>query len=83
MSHTIPNDSSRIEDKPAFQKTLEIAKFDSVHGPTFKLNNNHLPNLDWYTSDLVSDGRCHAYIKIGSASVRQYQDSHATECEMK
>ena len=71
----------KIEDKPAFQKALEAAKFDSVRGK-FSFNTNHFPIQNFYLVEIVDNAQGKPYGKLKGTVVEGLKDSYAVECKM-
>jgi branched-chain amino acid transport system substrate-binding protein len=72
----------KIEDKAAFQKALETAKFDSVRG-NFKFNTNHFPIQDYYLVQVEKDSKGRLVSALKEKIMSNLADAYAGDCSMK
>jgi branched-chain amino acid transport system substrate-binding protein len=70
-----------LKDKPAVQKALEAAKFESVRGP-FKFNKNHFPIHAIYQQEVYKVSDAEYDIRTISKIVDNLEDPSAPKCKM-
>lgn len=71
----------KIEDKQAFQKALETAKFDSLRG-AFRFNTNHYPIQDFYLTEIVNDAKGRPIMAVRERIDSDHQDAYFKDCKM-
>ncbi len=71
----------KIEDKPAFQKALETAKFNTVRGK-FRFNTNHYPIQDYYLTEAVKDDKGRVVMNLKELIAADLPDPYVGECKM-
>ncbi len=71
----------KIEDKAAFQKALEAAKFDSVRG-SFRFNTNHMPIQDYYLTRIEKDSKGRYVAALKEKIMTDLTDAYAGDCKM-
>jgi branched-chain amino acid transport system substrate-binding protein len=71
----------KIEDKKAFQKALETAKFDTVRG-NFRFNTNHYPIQDYYLTEIVKNDEGKPVMALRGKIAADAADAYAGECHM-
>jgi branched-chain amino acid transport system substrate-binding protein len=71
----------KIEDKAAFQKALEAAKFDSVRGG-FKFNTNHMPIQNYYLTQVEKDSKGRYVGALKEQIMTDLPDAYVGECKM-
>ncbi len=71
----------KIEDKAAFRKALEAAKFNSVRG-NFKFNKNHYPIHDIYMRVVSRDSKGRLTNKTFSKVASNFVDPFVGQCKM-
>ena len=74
--------NGKVEDKDAFQKSMEQVKFNSVRGD-FHFNTNHFPIQDFYLTTIAKDDKGRDVAKLDGTIVKDLKDSYAAECPMK
>jgi branched-chain amino acid transport system substrate-binding protein len=72
----------KIEDKAAFQKALQAARFDSPRGK-FRFNSNNYPIQDYYLREVVRDGAGRITNRTVGKVYTDYADPFAARCTMK
>jgi len=73
--------NGKIEDKQAFIRALEQAKFKSIRG-TFKFNNNHFPIQTFYQTAVTKASDGHLYDARGEAVLVDDMDAYHDQCKM-
>ena len=71
----------KIEDKAAYQKALEAAKFDSVRGK-LKLNTNHMAIQDYYMTRIEKDEKGRYVGALKEKIMTDLTDAYAGDCKM-
>ena len=82
IAAAVRDTGGKIEDKAAFQKALQAAKFDSPRGK-FRFNTNHYPIQDYYLREVVKDGTGRITNKTIGKVYSDYADPFAARCKMK
>ena len=81
MDAAIRDVRGKIEDKRAFRRALEAARFNSVRG-NFKFNKNHYPIHDIYMRVVSRNAEGHITNKTIGKIVANQADPFATQCKM-
>ena len=71
----------KIEDKPAFRRAMEAAKFASVRG-TFAFNTNHFPIQNMYGATVANDAQGKPVPRFDGFVLHDVHDSFAPDCHM-
>ena len=71
----------KIEDKPAFQKALETARFQSLRGK-FRFNTNHYPIQDYFMTEVVKDAKGRPIMAKRDLIAADVADSSVGDCKM-
>lgn len=71
-----------INNKIAFSKALEDAKFQSVRGSGFELNHNHIPKITWYAAKVVKGAQGTPTVRLGKKIFSLLPDPFAGACKM-
>jgi branched-chain amino acid transport system substrate-binding protein len=72
----------KIDDKEAFRKAFETARFASVRGP-FRLNANHFPIESFYLTQIETDGTGGFVDALRATIFTDHTDAYAGECRMR
>ncbi|MDE2578310.1 MAG: ABC transporter substrate-binding protein [Hyphomicrobiales bacterium] len=71
----------KIEDKKAFRKALETAKFTSLRG-NFKFDTNHYPIQDYYLTEIVKDPKGRPIMQVREKIDSDHRDAYVSQCKM-
>ena len=71
----------KIEDKVAYQKALEAAKFDSIRGAV-RFNTNHMPILNFYMTQVEKDSQGRYINAFKGQIMSDLADAYAGDCKM-
>jgi branched-chain amino acid transport system substrate-binding protein len=74
--------NGKIEDKAAFRKALEAAKFQSVRG-NFRFGKNHFPVQDYRLFEIAKDSSGKFINKYVKTIMTDHGDAYVGECHMK
>jgi branched-chain amino acid transport system substrate-binding protein len=74
--------NGKIEDKAAFQKALETARFEPVRGK-FRFNTNHYPVQDFHLAEIAKDAKGRPVMALKELIVADHADAYAKDCKMK